>query len=157
MRQLSVVILRTGRVPRPSCILPVSRRPALPGIADVITVIFKQVGEYLEFFWEITSVCARLFKLPDVQPGEDRRPGRAALRCCDEGIAEKDAVSSHLVKNRRMDPPGPVDRTIGIRLVIGNGKENIGPQAVVLSRPGGMARGEDERHPPECDHSCFEC
>ena len=75
----AAVELGAGRIVVEAAALPVSRRPALAGAADVIAGLCEEVGIDGVLRREPAIVAARVFQLPRVAAGEDGRPARAAF------------------------------------------------------------------------------
>ena len=104
-----------------------SRGPSLAGITDGISGLGQNLGVGDEFLRQCAVNVSCFLQTPDGLPGQNRTPRRSAGRGITKSMSETNSLSCHPIKGGSLDHGITVRSSMGIGLIIGYAKQDIGP------------------------------
>ena len=141
-----VVEVGPGGVAGAAADLPIARPPTFAREANEVTALFQKVGEDGVLCREGTGMGAGLLNLPGITPGEQRRPTGAATRRGSEGMGEQHTGRGDAIEPWRADGGVAIGRGVGVRLIIGDDKENVRRIGSGGAVGDGRAKGKDHEN-----------
>ena len=110
----------TGRIARTAADLVVAGPPAFAGITDVIAGFLQYVGTHDIFTGDGTGMRARVFQLPSMPSGQQRRPRGTAVERTTKSSRKQHTFPGNAIEVGRLDSLVAVGTGMRKRLIVGN-------------------------------------